>query len=759
MNKCSRMLVATRSLLAALVLLAAAAAHGQTIVERVEVVGNQRIEPETVVSYMTVAVGDAYDLREVDASLKSLFATGLFADVRIRLQGSALVVEVVENPIVNRIAFEGNAALQTEDLETEVQLRPRTVYTRTRVQSDIARILELYRRDGRFNASVEPKVILREQNRVDVVFEIDEGAATAVREVAFIGNRAFSDGTLREAIATVETAWYRFFTANDNYDPDRLAFDRELLRRHYLSEGFADFRVLSALAELTPDRRQFFITFTVEEGPRYSLARVSVASDFAGIAPADVEDLVTVSPGDVFDADEVDEVAREIALELGRRGFAFVDVQPVVERDRAQAAIDLEYRIVRGEPLYVERIEIIGNLDTADEVIRREFRLAEGDAFNPALLQRSERRIRALDFFNAVEVRVAPGTAPGRVIVTVEVEERPTGELSIGAGFSTFDNAIFNIGVRERNLLGKGQRLSLDLALSGRRQTVDLSFVEPYFLDRELEAGIDVFRRRLDLQDESSFTQEDVGGAVSLSHPLTEHLRQTFSYTLQSVAIEDVRAGASRYIREQSGTSVTSAVGERLDYDRRDDVFNPTSGYQLRHSVDVAGLGGSQRYIRNKASASFYYPFAIDWVGSVIAEAGMIEGLGGKDVSISDRFFLGGRSLRGFEPAGIGPRDLATGDSLGGKRFWSATASLTVPLGLPRELGLLGRVFSDWGSLFDLDRTGPGVADESAPRGSVGIGLSYNSPIGPLRLDFSRAVRKEAFDRTEVFRFSFGTAF
>ncbi len=755
--------VAIRHLLFALPLavlaLLAATAHGQTVIERLVVVGNQRIEPETVASYMSVAAGDSYDLREVDASLKSLFATGLFADVAIRLDGSALVVEVVENPIVNRIAFEGNTSLETEDLEAEVQLRPRTVYTRTKVQGDVARILELYRRDGRFDAVVEPKAILREQNRVDIVFEIDEGAATVVREIAFIGNRAFSDSSLRETVATEETAWYRFFTANDNYDPDRLAFDRELLRRHYLSEGFADFRVLSALAELTPDRREFFITFTLEEGPRYSIAAVSVVSDFPGIVAGDVDDLVTLAPGDLFDADEVDGVAQEIALELGRRGFAFVDVQPVLERDRANAAIAVEYRIARGEPLYVERIEIIGNLDTADEVIRREFRLAEGDAFNLALLQRTEQRIRSLDFFSSVELQVTPGTAPDRAIVTVNVEERPTGELSIGAGFSTFDNALFNIGVRERNLLGRGQRLSLDLALSGRRQTIDLSFIEPYFLDRELEAGIDLFRRRLDLQDESSFIQEDVGGAVSLSYPVTEHLRQTFSYTLQSVAIEDIRAGASRYIREQSGTSVTSAIGERLDYDRRNDVFNPSEGYLLRHSIDVAGLGGSQRYVRNKAGASFYYPFAIDWVGSLSAEAGLIEGIGGKDVSIADRFFLGGRSLRGFEPAGVGPRDLDTGDSLGGKAFWSATASLTVPLGLPRELGLLGRVFSDWGSLFGLDRSGPGLRDESSPRGSVGIGLSYNSPIGPLRLDFARAVVKEDFDRTEVFRFSFGTAF
>jgi len=742
-------------------LLALGAVDGsaQSLIDRVIVSGNQRIEPETIASYMTIRVGDPFEIEEIDDSLKSLFATGLFADVTIRREGTALVVQVVENPIISRIAFEGNHSLDSEELEAEVQLRPRTVYTRTKVQSDVARVLELYRRDGRFNATVEPKVILQEQNRIDLVFEIDEGEATVVREINFIGNEEFSDGSLRERIVSRETAWFRFLSQDDTYDPDRLAFDQELLRRFYLSEGYADFRVNSVVADLTSDRREFFITFTIEEGPRYEFGEVVVTSTLIGVDPVLIEGMVYTDPGDWYDAEEIEKVTQEITLALGNQGFAFVNVRPRAERDRENFTIDIDYQISRAAPLYIERIDVFGNIRTADEVIRREFKLAEGDAFNLARLQRSEQRIRSLDFFNNVTISRLPGSQPDTTIIAVEVEEKSTGELSIGAGFSTFDSILFNISIRERNLLGNGQRLSLDLSLSGRRQTIDLSFTEPYFLDRELEAGFDLFRRNLNLQDESSFEQENMGGILRIAYPVTEHLKHRLFYTLQSVTIGDIGDEASIFVREQEGTSITSALGEQLDYDRRDDSLNPTSGYLLQQSTDVAGFGGTERYIRHRLGASYFYPFAVDWTGNVRAEGGMIHGIFGEDVGIVDRFFLGGNSLRGFQAAGVGPRDLATDDALGGNVFWTSTAELTVPLGLPRELGLLGRVFTDFGSLFDIDSTGTSIADVNSVRAAVGVGFSYNSPLGPIQLDFAHAFLEEDFDKTELFRFSFGTAF
>ncbi len=751
--------VALAFLLAAVWLPVAAQAQSSLIIDQIVVEGNQRIEPETIAGYMTIEAGDEFDVRRIDESLKSLFDTGLFADINIRREGNDLVVRVVENPIINRIAFEGNRSIDSEDLEAEIQLRPRTVYTRTKVQNDVTRILELYRREGRFSASVEPKVIRQDQNRVDLVFEIDEGDSTLIREINFIGNEEFSDGTLREIIITKESAWYRFLSTDDTYDPDRLAFDRELLRRYYLSKGFADFRVVSVVADLTPDKKDFFITFTIEEGPRYEFGDVTVVSELRGVAAEDVEGLVDTDPGDWYNADAVEVVVDDITEELGTQGFAFVDVVPRAERDRENLLIDVEYLIREGSRIYVERINIFGNVRTHDEVIRREFRLAEGDAFNVARMRRSETRIRALDYFGDVIITTEPGSQPDTLIVNTEVVEKSTGDLTLGAGFSTFDSVLFNASIRERNLLGLGQTLILSLALSGRRQDLDLSFSEPYFLGRELEAGFDVFRRRLDLQDESSFTQDSMGFVLRTKFPLTEHLDNSWYYTLNEVSIENVNSGASLLILAQEGTAVTSAIGEQLDYDRRDDPLSPTSGYLIQQGTDFAGIGGDVNYVRNRLGFSYYYPFALDWTGTVKTEGGIIDGLFGDATRINDRFFVGGASLRGFEPAGIGPRDLATDDALGGNVFWTGAAELTLPIGLPRELGLLGRVFTDWGTLYDCDCTGPRVVDDGTLRGSVGVGLSYQSPLGPLRLDFAQAIVQEDYDKEEFFRFSFGTSF
>jgi outer membrane protein insertion porin family len=741
---------------------APALAQTSQTIQQIIVTGNQRIEPETIASYMTVEIGDPFDPQRIDDSLKSLFATGLFADVSIRREGDSLIVQVVENPIINRIAFEGNRTLKSEELEAEVQLRPRTVYTRTKVQNDVARILEIYRRNGHFSATVEPKVIRQDQNRVDLVFEVDEGEPTRVREINFIGNEAYSDGRLREQIATKETAWYRFFGSDDTYDPDRLAYDQELLRRYYLSRGYADFRVLSVVADLTPDRRDFFITFTIEEGPRYEFGEIAVISELRGLEPGDIEDELTMDPGDWYDAQEVEDVVQDMTIELGNRGFAFVNVRPRAQRDRETLTVNVEFLVGEGDHIYVERINIVGTFRTEDEVIRRQFKLAEGDAFNLARLQRSENQVRALDFFNVVDITTEPGSQPDTTVINVAVEEKSTGELSLGLGFSTFDSVLFNIAIRERNLLGKGQRLSLDLAVSTRRQTINLSFTEPYFLDRNLSAGFDIFKNRLDLQSESSFTQDNIGFVLRMGYPVTEHLRQSLYYSLVSTTIEDVPSDASIYIKDQEGTTVTSAIGQQLDYDRLNDPLEPTSGYLLQFGQDFAGLGGTANFFRNRAGVTAYYPFSEDWVGSVKVEGGVVEGLFGKDVDIQDRFFLGGSSLRGFEPAGVGPRDVLTGDSLGGNIFYTTSFELTVPLGLPKELGLTGRLFSDWGNLYDVDEGGLptiNIRDESYIRGSVGVGFAYNSPLGPIRLDFAKDVRRLDYDRTEFFRFSFGTTF
>ena len=735
----------------------AAMAQSQTI-EAVVVEGNKRIEADTVRSYLLIGPGDPFDPDTVNDSLKALFATGLFADVTIRREGDALVVSVIENPIINRVVFEGNESIEDSELEAEIQLRPRVVYTRPRVQSDLQRLTEIYRRSGRFAATIDPKVVQLPQNRVDLVFEVNEGPVTEVLRINFIGNKRYSDSALRDVIQTRESAWYRFVTTDDSYDPDRLTFDRELLRRHYLSNGYVDFRVISAVAELTPERSEFVITFSLEEGERYRVADIDIESRLRDLSPESLLPLVELETGEWYDAEEVEDTVVALTEAVGSLGYAFVDVSPRIEQDREANTVDVTFEIGEGARVYVERIDIVGNVRTLDEVIRREIRLVEGDAFNTALVRRSRQRIQNLGFFDKVDIQTSEGSAPDRSVLTVEVSEVPTGELSLGAGVSSTDGLLGDISIRERNLLGRGQDLRLGFTASSRRQELDLSFTEPYFLDRNVAAGFDVYRRSLDLQDESSFERETIGFALRAGYPLAERLRHTVSYALRTDDVSDVSPIASRLIRDQQGTTTTSALAHVLDYDLRDSRIDPTEGYFANLRQEVAGIGGDTKYLRNTLSYGYFYPLEDRWVLSAVARTGHIVGLD-EDVRIVDRFFLGGRRFRGFDPSGIGPRDARTGDALGGNLSYTVTGELGFPLEYGEDLNLRGSLFTDVGSLGRTDDSGPEVLDEGSLRLSIGAGLNFLTPIGPIRLDFAEALVKEDHDRTETFRFSLGTRF
>lgn len=728
-------------------------------VRDIRVEGTQRIEPTTVRSYLAIQPGDPFDPDRVDRSLKALFNTGLFADVQLRRDGDVLVVQVSENPIINRIAFEGNRRIDKENLEKEIQLRPRVVYTRTRVQSDVQRIQEIYRRQGRFAATVEPKIIQLDQNRVDLVFEINEGPRTGVRAINFVGNEKFSDGTLRENIQTKETAWWRFLTSDDNYDPDRLNYDRDLLRRFYLKEGYADFRVVSSVAELTPERDAFYITFTIEEGERYKFGKIDISTTLKQLDPATLNDIMTTREGDWYNAQEVENTITKLTNAVGDLQYAFVDIRPRINRNRETHSIDITYEINEGPRVFVDRIDITGNVRTLDKVIRREMLLAEGDPFNSTMLKRSEQRIKDLGYFERVNITTAESAVPDRTVVNVEVAEQSTGEIAIGAGFSTSDGPLADFSIRERNLLGKGQDLRFGATVSGRRQEYDISFTEPYFLDRDLSAGADIFRVRRNYQDESSFNEKNTGFALRLGYPLTERLRQRVYYQLQDTLIEEVPSTASKYVQEQKGERLTSLIGQELTYDARNSKLTPTDGYFVRLTNDIAGLGGSVRFLRNRLTAGYYVPLGDDqWVLSTTGEVGYIVGLGQK-VSLADRFFIGGDTLRGFNTAGIGPRDVSTGDALGGTRYARGSVEMSFPLGLPEEFGLLGHAFSDVGTLGKVDISDPNVRTDETIRVSVGTGLSWKSPFGPIRLDLAIPLRKENYDKKELFRFSFGTRF
>jgi outer membrane protein insertion porin family len=755
--------LAVAAFAAAGAVLAAGAAFAQTgqptqRVTEIRVEGSQRIEPETVRSYMTIRPGDALDPVEMDKALKSLFATGLFADVNMRQEGGAIVVRVVENPIINRVAFEGNRRMEDKDLQNEIQLRPRVVYTRSRVQRDVQRIIDIYRRSGRFAVTVDPKVIQLPQNRVDLVFEINEGPLTKIRRITFVGNKRFSDDRLRDVVQTKESAWYRFLSTNDVYDPDRLTFDRELLRRHYLKNGYADFRVVSAVAELAPTRTEFFVTFTVEEGERYKFGNIDVQTGLRNLDPVRLNEFVEVKEGDWYDADAVEATINKLTDAVGVLGYAFVEIRPRVRRSRENLTIDVTFDIQEGPRVFVERVDIVGNLRTEDRVVRREIRLVEGDAFNSAKLRQSRRNIQNLGFFDKVEVTNVPGSTPDRTVLKVEVRERSTGELSFGAGISTTIGLLGDVSIRERNLLGRGQDLRLALRLGERLSSLDLSFTEPYFLDRPLSAGFDVFNTRRDFQRQASFDKEELGFALRSGYQITTDLRQSWRYTLRRDEIKNVGSDASLFVKEQAGKATTSLIGQSLLYDKRDNRIDPTDGYFVRVGTDFAGLGGTVTYVRGLLEGTYYYPVADQYVLSVSSEVGRIVGIG-ETVRIGDRFFVGGENLRGFDDAGVGPRDRVSEDALGGTMYYTGSVELSFPLGLPSEFAILGKAFADFGSLWDAETPIATDTDTKSIRASVGVGLAWRSPFGPIRVDFAKPVIKENFDVTEIVRFSFGTRF
>jgi outer membrane protein insertion porin family len=736
----------------------ARAADPETI-HAVRVEGSQRIEQATVLSYIDVQAGDAFDAGRLNRALKALYATGLFADVSFYQEDHDLVIVVVENPIINEIRFEGNDKIKKDNLMSEIQLRPRTVLTRTKVQADVERLEELYRLSGRFSASIDPKIIKLDQNRVNLVFEISEGPQTVISRILFVGNKHFDNDKLQSVVRSREDRWWRIWSSADKYDPDRVTFDRELLRQFYLENGYADFQVKSAVAELSPDRRYFFVTFALEEGDRYKVGKVNVVSNIPELDANTLKDQVVIKSGEWYKASEIEKSIDAMTTELGNRQYAFVDIVPTVDRRHDEKLVDVTLTVNEGRKAFVENINISGNTRTIDEVIRREMKLVEGDPYNTARLRKSEQNINNLGFFENVQVKTAQGSAPDKTDIDIAVAEKSTGELSLGGGYSTTDGPLADFRVRERNFLGKGQDLLFSTTIAERRAQYDISFTEPYFLNRNLSAGFDLFRVTRDYQDESSYDISRNGGALRLGYPWSEKLNQQLSYRYDDTEISNVPTTASGFIKRQEGRHSTSAVNQKLTYDATDSRLDPTEGFVARLENELAGLGADAHYFRTRAGATYYHSIVDKWVLSLLGEGGYVFGYGGKDLRINERFYLGGATLRGFEEAGIGPRDEATDDSLGGNRFARGSVELEFPSGLPEDLGVRLRTFSDFGTLGKSDDDGPGVLDNESIRVSAGFGVSWKSPLGPVRLDFAAPIVKEDYDKTEFFRFDFGTRF
>lgn len=744
-------------------------------ITRIDISGNQRIESSTIESYLLMNIGDTFTEQLGDASLKRLYNTGLFSDVDVGRRGSVLVVEVSENPIINRIVFEGNKYKDDEDIYEEIQLRPRIVFSRAKVRADVQRILEVYRRGGRFSATIEPKVIQLEQNRVNLVYEISEGAKSIIGKINFLGNRVFNNDILRTKMVTTESRWWKFLATEDTYDPDRLNYDKQLLRDFYREQGYADFRVTSAVAELSPDKEFFFVNISVEEGELYNFGEINVESQIEELTPAIMGQLVLTRSGAQYDSTAIDDTVDLLTEVAGLRGYAFVDIRPQVRRNRAERTVDVTYVINEAPRVYVEEIKIIDNVRTHDKVIRRELRMVEGDAYNSSRLNRSEVRVRSLQFFKEVVIEQIEGTAADKTILEITVEEQPTGELSAGLGFSSFEGFLINFSIAERNLLGKGQFARVGTSLSKRRKEVELSFTEPYFMDRRVAIGADIYLRNTNFI-ESGFRQNSIGGAIRTAFPLTEYIVMNLSYGLSKDKVITSFFSQSPYIADNSGDFLTSSLSYGLSYNSLDDRQKPNRGQVLTLMQQYAGLGGNEKYLRTNANYQFYYPIYKRWVFNISLEGGHIQGIG-RDVRLNRRFFLGNPKIRGFKEAGIGPREhaahfreLFSGFSLGGNTMYKSTAELFIPLGGgARDLGIEASVYVDAGSVFNIDAeesliNSEGVlytllGDTMAPRVSVGIGFSWASPFGPFRIDLAKAIRKQPSDESEFFQFNVGTRF
>ncbi len=803
-----------------------AAAQSSIVVE-----GNRRVEADTIRSYFKAGPDGRLDQGRVDDGLKALIETGLFQDVRVNQAGGRLVVSVVENPVINRVAFEGNKKVKDEQLTAEVQSKPRGTLSRPMVQADALRITEIYRRAGRYDVRVDPQMIDQPNGRVDLIFVVTEGEKTGVKSVEFIGNQAFSSYRLKDVIKTHESNLLSFLSSGDLYDPDRVEADRDLIRRYYLKHGYADVQVVAALTEYDPAKKGFLVTFKIEEGQQYRVGSIDFRSTIGTLDANSLRSFSRLSVGSLYNAESLEKSVEEMQVETSRRGYAFAVVRPRGERNFEQHTVSITFAIDEGPRTYIERIDVRGNTRTRDYVIRREFDISEGDAYNRALVDRAERRLKNLDFFKSVKITTEPGSSSDRVIVVVGLEEKSTGDFSISGGYSTTDGALAEVSVSERNFLGRGLYAKAAVQYGQYARGYSLSFVEPYLLDYRVALGLDFFSREQLANSYISYNTKTFGFSPRLGFQLREDLSLQLRYSAyrQEISLPSnlnncnniigspvynpspaflnslglwtpgnlgcySDGEASLPIRKElaGGPTWTSLVGYTLTYNTLDNNKNPTDGLLIDWKQDFAGVGGDVSYLKSTFDAKYYAPLVSDIVGIIHLQGGIMNKVGSKDLRMLDQFQMGPNLVRGFQPNGIGPRDITnfylggTGDALGGTQYWGASAELQMPFWfLPKEVGLKGAVYADAGQLSNYKgptswvQTGevnipgcspatgasPGTCtglqldDDKIVRTSIGVGLIWQSPFGPLRFDYAVPLTKGKYDRVQEFRFGGGTSF
>jgi outer membrane protein insertion porin family len=736
----------------------------------IDVTGNRRIAASTILSYMLVQPGSPFSSNDVNLSLKTLYATGLFKTVSITRQGDDLVVHVEENPIVNAVYFQGNHAVTDKDMKAAIALKPNAVFTPAEAASARAAILALYAKHSHYDATVTPEIVKLPENRVNVVFDCQEGPQTLVSRINFIGNRHYSQTTLREVVSTRQDAWFRFLSSSDEYNPERVKYDEELLRKFYYHHGYADFKLDSATAQLAPDRKSFFLTFLMHEGPRYRIGSVAVISSIRHLSGKSLRPLVPISKGEIFDGDAIAAAIKAISTKVQDEGFAFAQVEPDVKENHKTHTVGLTFRVIEGPRVYVQRVSITGNTRTEDSVIRREMQLAEGDPFSQTAVDESKQNLKNLGYFKNPSIKVQPGSQPDKVVLATHVDEQATGSFSLGGGYSTDLGALLNIGLSQNNFLGSGIDASISGLLAQRGTQFNLGVTNPYLFGRNLIGGFDIFRTDTYNTTSYVFSERSIGGDVRLGFRYNQHVRQAFTYTISQRDIYGILAGASLYITNEEGQSSLSQIGQTLTFDYLDDRLDPTRGTDLSITTNFAGLGGTAKYLQFNVNGKYYIPLEHllgdkQWVLEFGAGIGYLYDLFGYHSLIADRFFLGGDTLLGFQTGGVGPHDEIYGDSLGGNFMWTEDTVLHFPLPVSPDLGVSGFAFTDIGSLSGgvtpiyQNGTVLPIYNNPAPRVSVGVGVAWNTPFGLINLSFAEPIVKYKYDQVEQFRVSFGTRF
>ncbi|MDA7705623.1 outer membrane protein assembly factor BamA [Rickettsiales bacterium] len=731
---------------------------------KIIILGNQRTDTESIQSIIADINLESGNILAINQALKNLYQSDLFLDVKISQQDDDIIIKLTENPIILDIKFANNDEIDDEVLQSEISLQKGGFYSKDRLKSDIKRINDIYIKSGRFLAKIEPKIIQQKENRIEIIFDINEGDKAKIAKINIIGNKNFSDQDLLDQITTKQSRWYKIFGTNDNYDSDRVEFDKEVLRRFYTSRGYADFEVISAIAQIAQTKDRFFISFLLSEGIKYNFGTNKVINNIRDFDTKLLEEKIDLKEGRVYNAKLVDEVVDKMVKIMSDNGYAFSHIEPILQRDKINNIIDIKFIISQTPRIYINSINISGNSRTKDEVLRRELRITEGDPYNLTKINRSKQRLQNLGFFENVTFN-SKRISSDRIDLNIEVSEKKTGELNFGIGYSTIDKLNGNIGIKENNLFGTGQELGINSRISSFSMSNDINYSKPWLFGREIRGGINVFSNEIDSLNTISYDQESEGIVLSASYPILEYINHQISYSYQNSKISDIDS-TSIVIQELIGSYSTSAISHNISLDKRDNRLKPTSGYYLNLSQKRAGLGGDIRFLKNEITAGYYVPLINDdWVLKFLAKYGHIDGIG-QDVRINDNFFLGGFNFRGFEYAGIGPRvqnnDGSYGDAVGGKSYYMGTLEFKFPTGLPKEIGINTSLFLDAGTVRMVDnaiKSSSNIIDDGAIRSSYGLSLTWSSPLGPIRLDFAKIIKQEEYDETEGFRFSFGNNF